>query len=104
MPLRDHFHLPLRGLCTWDSFHSGWANEIVRQLNRSLPAAYVARPNVKLGVDVEADVGTLEQAGQPPAENGGGAGTAGWAPPPPNRSVPVGLPNPARVAAPAPPP
>ena len=61
MPLRDHFHLPLRGLCTWESFHSGWANEIVRQLNRSLPAAYVARPNVKLGVDVEADVGTCNR-------------------------------------------
>jgi hypothetical protein len=33
MPLRDHFHLPLRGLCTWESFPSGWANEIMRQLN-----------------------------------------------------------------------
>jgi hypothetical protein len=89
MPLRDHFHLPLRGLCTWESFHSGWANEIVRQLNRSLPAAYVARPNVKLGVDVEADVGTLEQAGQQPAENGGGVATAVWAPPTPTLSVAV---------------
>jgi hypothetical protein len=61
MPLRDHFHLPLRGLCTWESFHSGWANEIVRQLNKTLPAAHVARPNVKLGVDVEADVGTQDR-------------------------------------------
>jgi hypothetical protein len=89
MPLRDHFRLPLRGLCTGESFHSGWANEIVRQLNKSLPSAYVARPNVKLGVDVEADVGTLEQAGQQPAENGGGVATAVWAPPTPTLSVAV---------------
>ncbi len=89
MPLRDHFHLPLRGLCTWESFHSAWANEIVRQLNKSLPLAYVARPNVKLGVDVEADVATLEQAGQQPAENGGGVATAVWAPPTPTLSVAV---------------
>lgn len=89
MPLRDHFHLPLRGLCTWESFHSGWANEIVRELNKSLPLAYVARPNVKLGVDVEADVGTLEQAGKQPAENGGGVATAVWAPSTPTLSVAV---------------
>jgi hypothetical protein len=61
MPLRDHFRLPLRGLCSWESFHSGWANEIMRQLNKTLPPGYVARPNVKLGVDVEANVGALEQ-------------------------------------------
>jgi hypothetical protein len=89
MPLRDHFHLPLRGLCTWESFHSGWANEIVRQLNKTLPPAYVARPNVKLGVDVEADVGTLEQSGQEPNPEGGGVATAVWAPPKPTLSVAV---------------
>jgi hypothetical protein len=89
MPLRDHFHMPLRGLCTWESFHSGWANEIVRELNKSLPPAYVARPNVKLGVDVESDVGTLEQADPAPAINGGGLATAVWAPPTPTLSVAV---------------
>jgi Protein of unknown function (DUF4058) len=89
VPLRDHFHLPMRGLCTWESFHSGWANEIMRQLNKSLPPGYVARPNVKMGVDVEADVGTLEQAGHQPAENGGGTATAVWAPPTPTLSVAV---------------
>jgi hypothetical protein len=86
MPLRDHFHLPLRGLCTWESFHSGWANEIVRQLNKTLPPAYVARPNVKLGVDVEAAVGTLEQSEQEASADGGVA-TAVWAPPTPTLSV-----------------
>ncbi len=89
MPLRDHFHLPLRGLCAWESFHSGWTNEIMRQLNRSLPSGYVARPNVKLGVEVEADVGTLEQTGHEPGEEGGGVATAVWAPPRPTLSVAV---------------
>jgi hypothetical protein len=89
MPLRDHFHMPLRGLCTWESFHSGWANEIVRQLNRSLPAGYVARPNVKLGVDVGADVGTLSEAKQKPEDEAGGVATAVWAPPKPTLSAAV---------------
>ncbi len=89
MPLRDHFHLPLCGLCTWESFHSGWANEITRQLNRTLPPGYAARPNVKLGVDVAADVGTLEQAGHEAAPEGGGTATAVWAPPGPTLAVAV---------------
>jgi hypothetical protein len=89
MPLRDHFHLPLRGLCTWESFHSGWANEIMRQLNKTLPPAYVARPNVKLGVDVEADVGTLEKTGRDSVEEGGGVATVVWAPPTPTLSAAV---------------
>jgi hypothetical protein len=88
MPLRDHFHLPLRGLCTWESFHSGWANEIMRQLNKFLPPGYAARPNVKLGVDVQADVGTLEQA-RHEAEEEGGVATAVWAPPRPTLSAAV---------------
>ena len=83
MPLRDHFHLPLRGHCTWESFHSGWANEIMRLLNKTLPPMYVARPNVKLGVDVEADVGTLEDSGHLAIEECGGVATAVWAPPRP---------------------
>jgi len=87
--LRDHFHLPLRGLCAWESFHSGWANEIMRQLNQTLPAGYVARPNVKLGVDVEADVGALEQFGHEPIEEAGGVATAVWAPARPTLSVAV---------------
>jgi hypothetical protein len=89
MPLRDHFHLPLRGRCAWESFHSGWTNEMMRQLNITLPSGYVARPNVKLGVDVEADVGTLEQSGHESAFEGGGVATAVWAPPTPTLSVAV---------------
>jgi hypothetical protein len=91
MPLRDHFHLPLRSLRTCASFHSGWANEMVRQLNKALPAGYVARPNVKVGVDVDADVGTLEQTGYGSVEDRGNGGvtTAVWAPPMPTLSVAV---------------
>src|SRR5439155_6632783 len=89
MPLRDHFHLPLRGLCTWESFHSGWANEIMRQLNKTLPVGYAARPNVKLGIDVEADVGTLEQPQHALAEGEGGVATAVWAPAQPTLTVAV---------------
>jgi hypothetical protein len=89
MPLRDHFHLPLRALCTWESFHSGWANEIMRQLNKTLPPGYAARPHVKLGVDVEADVGTREQAGRGSVQEGEGVATAVWAPPTPTLSVAV---------------
>jgi hypothetical protein len=93
MPLRDHFHMPLRGLCTWERFHSGWANEIMRQLNRTLPPGYVARPNVKLGVDVQADVGTLEHAEHDPDEERGGIATAVWAPAKPTLSARVDFHN-----------
>jgi Protein of unknown function (DUF4058) len=89
MPLRDHFRLPLRALCTWESFHSGWANEIMRQLNKTLPPGYAARPNVKLGVDVAADVGTLEGPGHAQAAGNGGVATAVWAPPRPTLTFAV---------------
>jgi len=42
-----------------------------------------------LGVDVEADVGTLEYAGQAAGDEGGGLATAIWAPPTPTLSVAV---------------
>jgi hypothetical protein len=84
MPLLDHFAGPLRRERHWEGFHSVWASEMVRHLNLSqLPANYIAEPNVKLGVEVEVDVATLQQraaVGQP--ENGGVA-TAVYAPPQP---------------------
>jgi hypothetical protein len=89
MPLRDHFHLPLRGLCTWESFHSGWANDIMRQLNKTLPLTYVARPKVKLGVEIEADVGTLQKPEPEAREEGGGVAMAVWAPAEPTLSAAV---------------
>jgi hypothetical protein len=45
----------------------------MRLLNKTLPPMYVARPHVKLGVDVEADVAALEHAEQESIEAGGGA-------------------------------
>jgi hypothetical protein len=64
---------------------------MVRQLNKTLPSGYVARPNVKLGVDVDADVGTLEQSGYGLVgdQGNGGVTTAVWAPPTPTLSVAV---------------
>jgi hypothetical protein len=44
---------------------------------------------VKLGVDVAADVGTLEQSGRVRAEEGGGTATAVWAPAAPTLAVAV---------------
>jgi len=61
----------------------------MRLLNKTLPPMYVARPNVKLGVDVEAEVGTLEHAPEEMVEEGGGVATAFWAPPRPTLSVAV---------------
>ena len=61
----------------------------MRQLNKTLPAAYVARPNVKLGLDIEAHVGALEQPGHKPDEERGGVATAVWAPSTPTLSVAV---------------
>lgn len=86
--------MPLRGLCTWESFHSGWANEIMRQLNKDLPQGYVARPNVKLGVDVgAADVGALEESAREAEQESGGVATAVWAPPKPTLSAAIDFHN-----------
>ncbi len=48
MPLRDHFHEPLDAEVDGESFHSAWANTLVRHLNEHhLPARYRAVPEVK---------------------------------------------------------
>jgi hypothetical protein len=61
MPLRDHFHPPLRDSHHWEGFHSAWVNTLVRHLNlRQLPARYRAEPQVHLGTQVEVDVATFE--------------------------------------------
>jgi hypothetical protein len=60
MPLRDHFHDPLREEIDWESFHSAWANTMVRHLNeRLLPARYRSQPELRLSNQVEIDVATL---------------------------------------------
>ena len=47
MPLRDHFHPPASDLHPWESFHTTWATEIMRTLNREvLPPGYFAAAQV----------------------------------------------------------
>jgi len=91
MPLLDHFHAPLYPLFHWESFHSHWASILTNQLNAGfLPPDYVAAPHVKMGAEVEIDVGTLELYGG--TENGAGTATAVYAPPPPALTIPITFP------------
>jgi len=91
MPLLDHFHAPLYPLFHFESFHSHWASILTNQLNGGvLPPEYVAAPHVKMGTEVEIDVGTLELFGG--KENGGGTATAVYTPPPPALSIPTQFP------------
>ncbi|HVS39455.1 MAG TPA: DUF4058 family protein [Gemmataceae bacterium] len=97
MPLRDHFHGALRDDFEWESFHSAWANTVVRRLNAGqLPPHYRAAPHVRLGAFVEVDVATYEreqQAGAQSAVSGnGGVAVALWAPPRPAHTLTVDLP------------
>src|SRR5437588_2094411 len=91
MPLLDHFHAPLYPLFHWESFHSHWASILTNLLNgRYLPPEYIAAPHVKMGTEVEIDVGTLELYG----ENGnGGAATAVYTAPPATLRVPITFPS-----------
>ena len=62
MPLRDPFHSPLKDQEDWKSFHSAWANTMVRRLNsRWLLRRYRSAPQVHLGALVEIDVAAFEQ-------------------------------------------
>jgi hypothetical protein len=95
MPLRDHFRAPLRESHHWESFHSAWANTIVRYLNGTrLPARYRAAPHVRLGSQVEIDVATFEQEPAAGSEQsqGNGVATAVWAPPRPTQTFATDLP------------
>jgi hypothetical protein len=94
MPLRDHFHAPLKERRHWDGFHSSWLGEMVRQLSIRLPAGYFAEPQVHLGVQVEPDVGTFEEEETLSAATGSGDGvaTAVWAPSRPTQTLDVDLP------------
>jgi len=92
MPLRDHFHSPLRERHHWEGFHSAWANTMVRQLNAQwLPARYRAEPQVSLGTQVEIDAATFEQdtAAVLEGEKGNGVATTVWAPPRPAQTFVV---------------
>src|SRR5262249_46258396 len=89
MPLLDHFHPPLSQRRHWDSFHGAWAEAIAKQLNESLlPERYFAEARVKVGMGVEIDVGTFEEADEESVKTANG-GVAVWAPPRPLAAVPV---------------
>jgi hypothetical protein len=93
MPLLDHFHAPLYPLFHWESFHSHWASILTNQLNEGvLPPEYVAAPYVKMGTEVEIDVGTLELYGGTET-SGAGTATAVYAPPAPTLSIPITFPT-----------
>jgi len=82
MPLLDHFRPPLSQRRHGDSFHGAWAEAMALQLNQSLlPERFVAEARVKLGGQVQIDVGTFAENGVPPSSESGGV--ALWAPPKP---------------------
>jgi hypothetical protein len=96
MPLRDHFRPPLASRTKWGGFHGAWPTLIVADLNRRLPARYVAEPRVQLGTSFEVDIGALEEDasggsgtadGATTAEGEGGVARAVWAPPRPTFGV-----------------
>lgn len=85
MPLLDHFRPPLSQRRHWDSFHGAWAEAIAKHLNQLLlPEGFVAEAGVKLGGQVEIDVGTFAEGGPLSAS---GPGTAVWAPPKPTATA-----------------
>ncbi|HEV3204003.1 MAG TPA: DUF4058 family protein, partial [Gemmataceae bacterium] len=96
MPLLDHFHPPLSSTRHWESFHSAWATEIMRTLNRNvLPPGYFAEAQVHVGSRVEIDVpafqegtGTLETNG-----SAGGLALETWAPPVTSLIMPAVFPD-----------
>ncbi|OWK38473.1 DUF4058 domain-containing protein [Fimbriiglobus ruber] len=82
MPLLDHFHPPLSERRHWHSFHNSWATYLASQLNAVLPEGYFAEANVQYRVEI--DVAAFEEPGPTSPVDG-------WAPPPPQASVPLDL-------------
>jgi hypothetical protein len=94
MPLRDHFHSPVKDRHTWDSLHSMWPMMIVRQFFDILPAGYVAAPGVHFGKFFEIDVSpfeTDEPAGNGPVTGPGNGGVATAAAPEPTLTLEADL-------------
>src|SRR5436190_8154644 len=93
MPLLDHFRPPLSQRRHWDSFHGAWAEAMALNLNQSLlPERFVAEARVKLGGQVEIDVGTFAENGLTPGSEPGGV--AVWAPPQPLATAPLDFQDP----------
>ena len=93
MPLLDHFRPPLSQRRHWDSFHGAWAEAMALHLNQSLlPEHFVAEARVKLGGQVEIDVGTFAEDGSSSRPASGGV--ALWAPPKPTAAAPLDFQDP----------
>jgi hypothetical protein len=102
MPLRDHFHPPLKNQSKWEAIHGQWPAVIVQHLNRILPDQFVAEPRVHLGAQAEIDIATFEaddigtgiESYDPRKETAaGGLATAVWAPLMPSLAVETELPD-----------
>ena len=91
MPLRDHFHDPLKSFCPFASVYANWAVKMVDRLNESRRSERFMAQSERTATDIEIDVATLERedSGLPYASaNGhedGGVATATevYAPPAP---------------------
>jgi Protein of unknown function (DUF4058) len=92
MPLRDHFHPPLKKKHSWDQLHGLWPGVIVLDLNRKLPTRYLAAPTIHLGslaqIDVVAfDYESTDSGEFQTSQDEGGVATAVWAPPKPTLDI-----------------
>lgn len=77
MPLRDHFHSPIKDRRSWQSFHATWPIKLVDALLGKLPEGFVAEPRATLGKFYELDIGVLDSELDefPPESKGGGVAT-----------------------------
>ena len=102
MPLRDHFHPPVKHLLGWDTLHSAWATHLADVLNeRWLPPEFVAQEHRHGGGHLEIDVATYERLHAPapiiPPQESNGPATATlpqlYAPPAAIRTMPGVFPD-----------
>ena len=91
MPLHDHSAPPLRNRPQYKSLNSQWGASICDALNQGgLPSGYRAFPEATIGIGLEADIATYEDAEREGLGNGNGAvAIAVWSPPRPSVVVPV---------------
>jgi hypothetical protein len=95
MPLLDHFHPPLSVSRTWTAFYTHWAAALHDELNRVLPARFLAEMVVRTGPYVVGALGHWRQERPSAAEGTGTASTANstWAPPAATQTVSLRLPD-----------
>ncbi len=99
MPIRDHFHPPLKNVASWEGFHGLWPAVIVQKLHQTLPEQFSAEPRVHLGSQAEIDVATFDTDEftignfSDSRDDSGGVATAVWTPTKPSLAVEVELPD-----------